>query len=99
MGLDGAFWDIEGTVSYIISRNFTVVALQFPDDLLKEASRVSRALQDECAAAGAAIQVTYSERTLHQSTSIPGTHIRRVFRCFATGVCDGGHHLQQPWCG
>lgn len=58
MEQDKDFWDIVGTASYIVSRKFTIVALQFPDELLREASEVSRALQDACAAAGVAVQVS-----------------------------------------
>ncbi len=43
------FWDIQGVAAYITARNFTIVTLQFPDDLLREAKDVSKAVQDACA--------------------------------------------------
>ena len=50
-------WDIAGAAAYIAERGFSVAALQFPDDLLGQASEVARALQDACAAIGQDIQV------------------------------------------
>ena len=73
MGVDGDFWDIGGTASYIVSRNFTVVALQFPDELLQEASEVSRTLQDACAAAGVPVQVTQCGEEPSGSMIVPPT--------------------------
>ncbi|GBG78301.1 hypothetical protein CBR_g26331 [Chara braunii] len=41
-------YDIEGTVEYILRRRFTRVCLQFPDDLLKDSSKVVAALKAGC---------------------------------------------------
>ncbi|KAF7131843.1 hypothetical protein RHSIM_Rhsim09G0010700 [Rhododendron simsii] len=40
-------YEIARTASFIRSRNFTRVALQFPDELLKDSTRVARALRDK----------------------------------------------------
>ncbi|KAF8393726.1 hypothetical protein HHK36_019924 [Tetracentron sinense] len=40
-------YEIPRTANYIRSRNFTRVALQFPDELLKDSTRVVSALRDE----------------------------------------------------
>ena len=99
---DGDFWDIEGTTSYVISRSFTVVALQFPDELLKEASKVSRALQDACAAAGAIVQVEHIKRSISEQCVLAARSYQismLVLSCMIAGICDGRHHVQQPWCG
>lgn len=50
-------WDVGGAAHYITSRGYKTIALQFPDELLQEASAVSRALQDACAAQGLEVQV------------------------------------------
>lgn len=42
-------WDIAGTVAWIVSRGFSRVTLQFPDELLQESTVVAAALQKECA--------------------------------------------------
>ncbi len=54
-------WDIEGTAIYIVSRNYTIITLQFPDDLLKEAKRVTHALEYACTANGLQIQVIIAQ--------------------------------------
>jgi hypothetical protein len=56
------FWDVNGTADYIISRTFTVVTLQFPDELLQEALDVSKALCDACTARGKDVQVSCFDR-------------------------------------
>ena len=38
-------WDMQGTLRFIKSRKCSVVALQFPDELLKDAVLVTRDLQ------------------------------------------------------
>ncbi|KAM4105852.1 hypothetical protein ACB094_04G023800 [Castanea mollissima] len=40
-------YEIAPTADFIYSRNFTRVALQFPDDLLKDSTRVVRALREQ----------------------------------------------------
>ncbi|KAK1271960.1 hypothetical protein QJS04_geneDACA014193 [Acorus gramineus] len=40
-------YEIATTVDYILNRGFTRIALQFPDELLKDSRRVVRALKDE----------------------------------------------------
>ncbi|KAJ4842495.1 hypothetical protein Tsubulata_027081 [Turnera subulata] len=40
-------YEINRTVDFILSRNFTRVALQFPDELLKDSIRVVRALRNK----------------------------------------------------
>ena len=42
-------WDIAGTVAWIVSRGFSRVTLQFPDELLQESTVVAAALQKDCA--------------------------------------------------
>ena len=42
-------WDIPGTVAWILSRGFSRVTLQFPDELLQESTVVAATLQQECA--------------------------------------------------
>lgn len=64
------FWDIQGSADYIVSRKYTIVTLQFPDDLLKEATRVSRALQDACAAKGLLVKVLLCWLNLIDNTYI-----------------------------
>lgn len=63
------FWDSEGSAAYITTRQFNTVALQFPDELLKEASDVSRALQERCAAKDAQVKVTENKHMW--STVVP----------------------------
>lgn len=55
------FWDIEGTASYIVSRDYTIITLQFPDDLLKEAKSVAKAVEDACTAKRLQIQVIFAQ--------------------------------------
>ncbi|GAB2260791.1 hypothetical protein Droror1_Dr00011646 [Drosera rotundifolia] len=40
-------YEIEETSTFIITRNFTRVALQFPDEMLKDSTRVVRAIREE----------------------------------------------------
>ncbi|CAN6905364.1 unnamed protein product [Brassica oleracea] len=40
-------YEINRTVEFIISKNFTRIALQFPDELLKESTKVVRALKSK----------------------------------------------------
>ncbi|KAG6664558.1 2-(3-amino-3-carboxypropyl)histidine synthase subunit 2 isoform X1 [Carya illinoinensis] len=40
-------YEIARTAEFLLSRNFTRVALQFPDELLKDSTRVVRALRDQ----------------------------------------------------
>ncbi|PSS35729.1 Diphthamide biosynthesis protein [Actinidia chinensis var. chinensis] len=42
-----SYYEISRTASFIRSRKFARVALQFPDDLLKDSTRVARALRDK----------------------------------------------------
>ncbi len=55
------FWDVEGTAIYLVLRNYTIITLQFPDDLLKEAKRVAKAVEDACTAKGLHIQVLFAQ--------------------------------------
>jgi len=41
-------WDIQGTLRFIKSRQCKIVAMQFPDELLKDAVLVTRDLQAKC---------------------------------------------------
>ena len=43
-----AFWEIASTADYITERGYTVITLQFPDELLKDATSVQAALAMEC---------------------------------------------------
>ena len=52
-------WDMQGTLRFIRSRDCKIVALQFPDELLKDAVLVTRDLQAKC---GPDIQVRASPR-------------------------------------
>ena len=45
-------WDLNGTSQYLVNRGYSRVALQFPDDLLDDATTVAAALQGQCAASG-----------------------------------------------
>ena len=55
--LDGD-WDIQGTLQFVKDRGSQVVALQFPDELLKHAATVVRRLQACCAAQNISAQVS-----------------------------------------
>ncbi|KAL3752691.1 hypothetical protein ACJRO7_000144 [Eucalyptus globulus] len=44
-----SYYEIDRTAEFILSRNFARVALQFPDDLLKDATKVVRALHTKLA--------------------------------------------------
>ncbi len=50
------FWDIASTADFITERKYTVVTLQFPDELLKDATLVQAALADECTSRGIKIE-------------------------------------------
>ena len=49
-------WDMQGTLRFISSRKCSIIALQFPDELLKDAVLVTRDLQARC---GPGIQVRH----------------------------------------
>ena len=51
-------WRIADTAEYLCTRNFTVVAAQFPDELLAQATRVATLLQAECTRRGHAVEVS-----------------------------------------
>ena len=53
-----AFWDIASTADYIKKRKYTVVTLQFPDELLKDATLVQAALTHECQSRGMKIEAS-----------------------------------------
>ena len=52
-----ADWDLRGTVQYICAGGFQRVALQFPDELLKDAVLVTRDLQRLCSEQSSGCQV------------------------------------------
>ena len=52
-----ADWDLQGTVHYICAGGFQRVALQFPDELLKDAVLVTRDLQRLCSEQSSGCQV------------------------------------------
>lgn len=41
-------WDLKGSLEFIRAYDCKVVALQFPDELLKDASLVVKALSEKC---------------------------------------------------
>jgi len=49
-------WDIASTADFITKRAYSVIALQFPDDLLKDATQVQAAVADECLSRGHKIE-------------------------------------------
>ena len=51
-----AFWDIASTAEFITERKYTVITLQFPDELLKDATTVQKALSNECQTKGLKIE-------------------------------------------
>ncbi|KAL0034135.1 hypothetical protein WJX79_011070 [Trebouxia sp. C0005] len=63
-------WDIAGTVSWIVSRGFSRVTLQFPDELLQESTVVAAALQKECATRDTPAQVSILADTSYNSLSV-----------------------------
>ncbi|EIE23796.1 diphthamide biosynthesis protein [Coccomyxa subellipsoidea C-169] len=64
------FWDIQGVAAYITARKFTVVTLQFPDDLLREAKDVSKAVQDICARHGLQVKTFVLADTTYNSLGV-----------------------------
>ena len=64
-------WDIQGTLQFIKSRGSQVVALQFPDELLRHAATVVRRLQACCASQMVSTEVVntppdpYKSRSYH----------------------------------
>ncbi|BDA47727.1 probable 2-(3-amino-3-carboxypropyl)histidine synthase subunit 2 [Coccomyxa sp. Obi] len=64
------YWDIEGTATYIVSRKYTIITLQFPDDLLKEAKRVVKAVEDACTARGLQLQTFVLADTTYNSLGV-----------------------------
>jgi len=52
-----ATWRVQETAEFLCERGFKVVTLQFPDEHLQHAARVSVAVQAACAERGMPIQV------------------------------------------
>ena len=50
-------WDVKGTADYIVGRGFTKVTLQLPDELLYQAVRLARSVQEACQAQEAEVKV------------------------------------------
>lgn len=50
-------WRVQETADYICNRNFSVVAAQFPDELLPEAVHVAWSIQDACKDRGHSVLV------------------------------------------
>ena len=51
-----SFWDIVSTADFITRRGYNVITLQFPDELLKQATSVQAALAQECQSRGHRIE-------------------------------------------
>ena len=52
-------WDIASTADFITKRAYSVIALQFPDNLLKDATLVQAAVADECQSRGHKIEACF----------------------------------------
>ena len=50
-------WNIQGTADYILERGFSTVTLQLPDELLYQAVRLSRGVEQACRQRGTDAQV------------------------------------------
>lgn len=61
-------WDIQGVLGFIKGRGLKVVALQFPDELLKDAVVVTRELQKLCLKESLGTQVCLQT---HQGKVLP----------------------------
>ena len=68
--LSKTFWDIDATAEYIVSRAYQIVTLQFPDNLLKDATAVAGALSTQCRARGQEIRASRATRAFcyHQGS-------------------------------
>lgn len=51
-----AVWEITSTADFLHKRKLSVIALQFPDELLKDATVVAAALAEECQSRGHGVQ-------------------------------------------
>ena len=72
-------WDVEETVEFLISRCFTSVALQFPDELLQHSTKVATLLN---ARLGSHCKVY----VLAVSTDDAAKTIKHVFILYGTGL-------------
>ena len=63
------FWDLPATAAFILSQGYVRVALQFPDELLIDASEVAGALQQELAASGHTAQVRAHHVKAHRAAN------------------------------
>jgi diphthamide synthase subunit DPH2 len=66
--MDEQQWRVQDTVDYVCSRNFRIVTLQFPDEYLKHAAGVCKAITAACEARGHAVKVRplfFVVRALH----------------------------------
>ena len=84
------FWDIDATVEYIVSRVFRVVTLQFPDDLLKDATAVAGALTSQCHSRGQEIKASQCCACLSAIDRDRGRIRENLLRA---GLCHGRHHI------
>ncbi|KAK9905896.1 hypothetical protein WJX75_008313 [Coccomyxa subellipsoidea] len=64
------FWDVQGAADYILRRRFTVVTLQFSDDLLRDAKDVAKAVQDACASKGLQVKAFVLADTTYHSLGV-----------------------------
>ncbi|KAL4857493.1 Glycosyltransferase family protein 64 protein C5 [Chlorella vulgaris] len=68
--MDEQQWRVQDTVDYVCSRNFRIVTLQFPDDYLKHAAGVCKAVTAACEARGHAVKAYILADTTYNSLSV-----------------------------
>lgn len=108
------FWDVQGAADYILRRRFTVVTLQFSDDLLREAKDVAKAVQDACASKGLQVKViacifyrgsaAFLAKERYHFQVINSRILRNLPSltsgfCKPAGLCTSGHNIPQPGSG
>lgn len=86
------FWDIDATAEYIVSRVYRIATLQFPDNLLKDATAVAGALTSQCHSRGQEIKASQCCACLSAIDRDRGRSQRTLLRA---GLCNGRHHIQQ----
>jgi diphthamide biosynthesis enzyme Dph1/Dph2-like protein len=67
---DEVCWDLQGSVDFVVSNSFSKVALQFPDELLKDAHPVYHELKHRLQAQDGNIQVRASEQLKYGSVIV-----------------------------
>ena len=89
------FWEIVATADFIVTRGYRVVTLQFPDNLLKEATLVQAALARECQSKGGHRIEACLAPPPSLNVSCGGSDGEIVSTKCDAGLCYGRYHIQQ----